>query len=269
MATLQRMFAAAASAAAPAYFLGTHLVYAQDATKATEAANAAQVAVPACDAKDPPSACPVHKASGKHAPEPPSSCPMHNSGGAPTDAASNDSSQRGAASRSSEGCPVMHGTREQRKEGDGSEVLNMDNMMPAPNQMPAPGQKVALSTDRVVSTIPRGGDAGTWMYPSEQMFYNALLRKGKGEGVQEKDMNAVVAIHNNMNERGWMQVLEWESLHCDECKAPKLLRFVGRPDDLSPKARLKVMFGLAPRPFDRHDWTIDRCGKEVNRWAWL
>eukprot|EP00965_Chrysotila_dentata_P222481 6193001-Pleurochrysis_carterae.AAC.3 len=44
----------------------------------------------------------------------------------------------------------------------------MDNMMPAPNQMPAPGQKVALSTDRVVSTIPRGGDAGTWMYPSEQ-----------------------------------------------------------------------------------------------------
>eukprot|EP00965_Chrysotila_dentata_P222482 6193001-Pleurochrysis_carterae.AAC.4 len=50
------------------------------------------------------------------------------------------------------------------------------------------------------------------------MFYNALLRKGKGEGVQEKDMNAVVAIHNNMNERGWMQVAALKGfIACDCC----------------------------------------------------
>jgi len=37
---------------------------------------------------------------------------------------------------------------------------------------------------------------------------------------------------------------------------------MGRPDELSPKARLKTWFGWIA-PFDRHDWTIDRCGKEV------
>ena len=41
------------------------------------------------------------------------------------------------------------------------------------------------------------------------------------------------------------------------------MRFVGKPDELSPKAMLKYYLGLAPRPFDRHDWTVDRCGTEV------
>lgn len=45
------------------------------------------------------------------------------------------------------------------------------------------------------------------------MFYNALLRKGKGDGVSEAAMGAVVAIHNNMNERGWAAVLDWEARH--------------------------------------------------------
>merc|ERR1719382_303099 len=66
-----------------------------------------------------------------------------------------------------------------------------------------------------------------------------------------------------MNERAWQQVLEWESMHCDECATPTLARFMGRPDELSPKARLQYMLGLRPRPFDRHDWTVDRCGREV------
>lgn len=37
------------------------------------------------------------------------------------------------------------------------------------------------------------------------MFYNALLRKGKGSGVKEELMTSVIAIHNNMNERAWKQ----------------------------------------------------------------
>ena len=71
-------------------------------------------------------------------------------------------------------------------------------------------------------------------------------------------MPAVVAIHNNMNESTWRRVLEWEALHSAECAAPKLLRFMGRPDELTPKARVKVALGLADPPFDRHDWTIER-----------
>lgn len=29
----------------------------------------------------------------------------------------------------------------------------------------------------------------------------------------EKDMKAVVAIHNTVNERGWREVQKWERLH--------------------------------------------------------
>ena len=45
----------------------------------------------------------------------------------------------------------------------------------------------------------------------------------------------------------------WESLHFNECGAPTLLRFRGRPDELSPLARLSSWLG-GPLPFDRHDW---------------
>ncbi|KAK9707950.1 holocytochrome c synthase [Basidiobolus ranarum] len=37
---------------------------------------------------------------------------------------------------------------------------------------------------------------------------------------------------------------------------------MGRPDRLSPKARVFGWFGTPP-PFDRHDWVVDRCGKEI------
>lgn len=43
---------------------------------------------------------------------------------------------------------------------------------------------------------------------------------------------------------------------------PRLLRFLGRPDDTSPKALAKMMLGH-PLPFDRHDWVVDRGGDEV------
>ena len=77
-------------------------------------------------------------------------------------------------------------------------------MMPAtPNQLPSPGQKQPLSTDRVESTIPKSDNGANWVYPSQQMFYNALKRKGKADGVEESDMETVVAVHNRMNEVTW------------------------------------------------------------------
>jgi hypothetical protein len=83
-------------------------------------------------------------------------------------------------------------------------------------------------------------------------------------------MAAVVAVHNNMNEMTWKQVMEWEKLHPDTYTAdpstgltPKLLRFIGRPDELSLKARVKSLVAGHSAPFDRHDWVVDRGGKEV------
>eukprot|EP00958_Prasinococcus_capsulatus_P024457 scaffold3826_cov407-Prasinococcus_capsulatus_cf.AAC.2 len=150
-----------------------------------------------------------------------------------------------------------------------------------PNQSPWPGQKHPISTERVVSNIPKDGIDGSWTYPSPQMFYNALKRKGKDDNVEEKDMATVVAIHNNMNENTWREILKWERLHSAECDCPKLSRFFGRvgatgldlnrlsawggaliAHDHSPLARLKMLFGY-PAPFDRHDWVLNRCGREV------
>ena len=94
------------------------------------------------------------------------------------------------------------------------------------------------------------------------MFYNALMRKGKGGDVQESDVADVVSVHNAMNERTWRQVLDFERLHEAECGTPRLTRFEGRPFDLSPLARLYTLMGYTA-PFDRHDWYVDRCGKQV------
>lgn len=43
------------------------------------------------------------------------------------------------------------------------------------NQDPAEGQTGVLTTERVTSSIPKAGTAGTWVYPSPQMvllFFN-------------------------------------------------------------------------------------------------
>mmetsp|Transcript_20978 Transcript_20978/g.39202 ORF Transcript_20978/g.39202 Transcript_20978/m.39202 type:complete len:377 (+) Transcript_20978:2-1132(+) len=132
-------------------------------------------------------------------------------------------------------------------------------------QMPNAYQKAELSTERVSSSIPKGGDtSSTWTYPSPQQFYNALSRKGKlnpqqnDEEASEEDMATVVALHNNMNEKTWAKVVEWERQTFRESATPKLLKFMGRPHDLSPKARFKHYVLGHPLPYDRHDWTVLR-----------
>lgn len=169
-----------------------------------------------------------------------------------------------------DGCPVIHG-----QSGSNAVQYNVyaqpidpQNQMPLnPNQLPAPGQSAPLSTERVRSFIPKGGTTQeTWQYPSSQMFYNALVRKGKVEDVEVSDVDTIVAVHNNMNEKAWGEVEIWEkNLHKDDYDSGgiKLSRFMGRPDDLSPMAWFKSTFLGMPRPFDRHDWVIDRNGKEV------
>lgn len=149
--------------------------------------------------------------------------------------------------------------------------LDRANLMPStPNQLPSPGQQQPLSTDRVKSFIPKAGEDGeeTWTYPSPQMFYNSLKRKGKADGVQESDMDTVVHVHNNMNERTWKEVMDWEKrYHCHECANPKLKCFQGKPHDLSPAARFRTWFRGYPMPFDRHDWILDRCGQGEARYV--
>jgi cytochrome c heme-lyase len=81
-----------------------------------------------------------------------------------------------------------------------NQPIDPSNQMPVtPNQLPWPGQHKPLSTAREVSNIPKGGTGGrgTWVFPSPQMFFNALQRKGKGDDVVEEDMEHVISVHNS------------------------------------------------------------------------
>jgi len=131
------------------------------------------------------------------------------------------------------------------------------------NQLPLEDQEKVLSAQRMKSSIPKSGgkDGETWTYPSPQIFYNALKRKNKADDVNVDDMNAVVAVHNSMNEQTWQKLLCWERLnHPEDMGNLKLVRFMGRPHDLTPKARVLSTVGARPKPFDRHDWYITRDG---------
>ncbi|KAI9294405.1 cytochrome c and c1 heme-lyase [Neoconidiobolus thromboides FSU 785] len=144
-------------------------------------------------------------------------------------------------------------------------------MNPANNMPYLPNRRLneneeKLSTEREISSIPmsvegNNGNINRWEYPSPQQFYNALLRKGMETPVEHID--TMVDIHNFLNEGAWNEVLKWEKLSNCDCSDPKLLRFSGRPKEMSPKAWFYTTFFGAPKPFDRHDWIVDRCGKEV------
>ncbi|OAK99736.1 cytochrome c and c1 heme-lyase [Phaeosphaeriaceae sp. SRC1lsM3a] len=138
-----------------------------------------------------------------------------------------------------------------------------------------------LGTAREVSTIPRapidqhassrpanserdtGADksTGNWIYPSEQMFFDAMRRKSYDP--QATDMKAIVPIHNAVNERAWHEIKQWEAGRSDACGGPKLASFSGLSTSLTPRARWKTLMGYQA-PFDRHDWVVDRCGTKVD-----
>ncbi|KAF2845774.1 cytochrome c1 heme lyase-like protein [Plenodomus tracheiphilus IPT5] len=142
-----------------------------------------------------------------------------------------------------------------------------------------------LGTDREISTIPRAlptlppsastasrpanserdtapdKTTGNWIYPSEQMFFDAMRRKSYDP--QTTDMKTIVPIHNAVNERAWHEIKAWEAGRgADACGGPKLASFSGLSTSLTPRARWKTLMGYQA-PFDRHDWVVDRCGEKI------
>ena len=146
------------------------------------------------------------------------------------------------------------------------------------SQERAPHQTHALPTSRDPSTIPKGDGTGNWEYPSPQQMYNALLRKG----YDDTDVTAVesmVSVHNFLNEGAWGEIMEWEKRFAGglsrgwrvcsrgeknfesqvkryglekevEDLQPSLVRFQGRPKDMTPKAAmLQVMGWVYPAKF--------------------
>lgn len=158
-------------------------------------------------------------------------------------------------------CPVNHEVSQ----------TNPLNNMPSLKNTRLPGQKGDLPAERTISSIPRGKEEieGNWEYPSPQQMLNAMVRKSGGslDEIPEDAVESMVAVHNFLNEGVWNEVLEWEKPYAERAGVPpRLLRFTGRPSELSPRARLiqwagrvwPAKFGVPP-PFDRHDWTILRA----------
>jgi len=181
--------------------------------------------------------------------------------------------------------------------------LNPLNYMPSSisNTRDSTHQSVTLPLSREPSTIPRGDGSGNWEYPSPQQMYNAMLRKGYTDTPAEH-VESMVAVHNFLNEGAWEEIKSWEGLfsrgvakgweYCRQGEEnaqrvaaleamrrqrrgeaeelePKLLRFMGRPNEPTPKARmLGFMAWLYPSqfpdnpPFDRHDWFVQRHGPD-------
>lgn len=92
------------------------------------------------------------------------------------------------------------------------------------------------------------------------MFFNAMKRKDWDP--KAEDMRTIVPIHNAVNERAWKEIQEWEAGRGSEkysgshpvgrstpltknyrCGGPKLVSFSGDSQKLTPKARLRVLFG--------------------------
>lgn len=180
---------------------------------------------------------PSHPTSGS----PPPACPMHKK-------------------ENSTACPVV--------KDDNTESLNpLTNMPYDLSTQKQAGQTIDLPTERTFSTIPRGENEkeGVWEYPSPQQMFNAMIRKGKGD-VPEDAVESMVNIHNFLNEGAWEEIIEWEKPYTEKTHIePRLLKFTGRPDTISPRARYyNLMSKIFPEsynselPFDRHDWTVLR-----------
>lgn len=137
---------------------------------------------------------------------------------------------------------------------------------PSPNQHSPPSSYSSSSSSSYGDTTESGENAQNWIYPSEKQFYAALVRKNHSPN--PTTVSSIVPIHNAVNERCWSTILrDWElrSPHARvanaSCGGPRLRSFSGDSSKLTPRARMYTWLGYE-RPFDRHDWVVERCGGE-------
>ncbi|KAL2000827.1 hypothetical protein VTN02DRAFT_2566 [Thermoascus thermophilus] len=249
-------------------------------------------AAPASNASPPPG-CPMHNSfsattplsAPQNAPKdsPPSACPVRS-----------PNSPFYVPQSSSSSAPSQPAPPEEKQQSTLSKLNPLNYMFTSISQERAPNQTVDLPVEREISSIPRGDSQGNWEYPSPQQMYNAMLRKGYTDTPQEA-VEAMVAVHNFLNEGAWAEIVEWERIFSkglkqgwEKCRRgsenlaleamkeqltgqtkeeeqPRLIRFQGRPQELTPKARILQALGwLYPAkfstepPFDRHDWYVQR-----------
>ena len=121
-----------------------------------------------------------------------------------------------------------------------------------------------LTPNGAIPAAGRGNssDGANWVNPSANSLYRALKRKHKA--IDPTDALAVSTVHNAVTDNTWQCILEYEQHHAAACpQGPTLARFYGMDGVYSAKAKFVNGVLGGPLPFDRHDWIVDRCGKEV------
>ncbi|KAF7712440.1 Uncharacterized protein PECH_003235 [Penicillium ucsense] len=242
-----------------------------------------------------PPGCPMHESGSTAVPpavvtqkaEPPSNCPMSKAKDSPFAASA-------GAKASNPPAPSETAAAAAPQQSALSKLNPLNYMFSSISQERAPQQTVDLSVNRETSSIPRGDSEGNWEYPSAQQMYNAMLRKGYTDTPQDA-VESMVAVHNFLNEGAWNEIVGWERTFAkglgagwercrrgeenlgyqlmkeemtgqiDQTSEPRLIRFQGRPKELTPKARIFQTLGWVypskfetPPPFDRHDWFVQR-----------
>ncbi|OAG08178.1 uncharacterized protein CC84DRAFT_1162171 [Paraphaeosphaeria sporulosa] len=238
--------------------------------------------------------------------EPPPTCPMHNKMAPPSDKAAPPSTPQGACPyvppEKPSNAPASTSTEPPQKTGLLSRLNPLNNMFFSLENERAENQTQDLPLSREQSTIPKA-DGSLWEYPSPQQMYNAMLRKGYTDTPIDA-VESMVSVHNFLNEGAWAEIMGWERRFSRGivegyriCKRgeenankmlgtaedpfdtttwddksvqpPKLLRFTGRPTELTPKAQMLqwAAWGwpgkfASPPPFDRHDWFVERCNEK-------
>ena len=116
-------------------------------------------------------------------------------------------------------------------------------------------------------SIPAAGrgnspDGSEWLNPSPNALFRALRRASKP--IEAADAVDVSRVHDAVTANTWACIEEYEGEHRGACKeGATLARFYGMDGIYSYKAQFVHRVLGGPLPFDRHDWVVDRCGKEV------
>ncbi|MCJ1405760.1 holocytochrome c synthase [Xylographa trunciseda] len=202
---------------------------------------------------------------------PPPGCPMHAASTSTSPSLISPQKSSPFLISSGSSCPVKGPNEPMTSDNSISSTfskLNPLNYMPSNiSQSRAANQTVRLPVEREISSIPRGDAETNWEYPSPQQMYNAMLRKGYDD-TPEDAVESMVAVHNFLNEGAWAEIVEWERRFSrglgygwqacrlgeegsmtgagimsseDAVPRPRLLRFEGRPSDITPKARILQM----------------------------
>ncbi|KAG0325137.1 Cytochrome c1 heme lyase, partial [Podila humilis] len=183
--------------------------------------------VSAMNSEGEPAKCPVSPEAHKHFMPRNTQVLSNTQSSTAASSSSASSSTSSSASESSKSVPASTSTLPTTS----LKIDPTNNMPTTPDQFRIASQTRDLNTEREVSSIPKAPNAAdpynekgsgnhaadpdgsadvekVWIYPSEQMFFNAMKRKNWNP--REEDMKFVVPIHNMVNEMAWKHILKWE-----------------------------------------------------------